>query len=35
MLSNEGFVAKAPAKLIESEKEKLSKNKALLEELSK
>ena len=30
MLSNEGFVAKAPAKLIEAEKEKLAKNKELL-----
>jgi len=29
LLSNEGFVAKAPAKLIESEKEKLEKNRAL------
>jgi valyl-tRNA synthetase len=35
LLSNEGFVAKAPAKLIEAEKEKLEKNKALLVELSK
>ena len=35
LLSNEGFVAKAPAKLIESEKEKLQKNKQLKEELEK
>jgi valyl-tRNA synthetase len=35
MLSNEGFVAKAPAKLIEGEKEKLAKNQALLAELKK
>ena len=35
LLSNEGFVAKAPAKLIETEKEKLEKNKALLAELVK
>ena len=35
LLSNEGFVAKAPAKLIETEKEKLVKNKALLLELTK
>ncbi len=35
LLSNQGFVAKAPAKLIETEKEKLEKNKALLAELSK
>ena len=33
MLSNAGFVAHAPAKLIEAEKEKLAKNKALLESL--
>ena len=35
MLSNEGFVAKAPTKLIEAEKEKLVKNKSLLVELQK
>ena len=35
LLSNEGFVAKAPAKLIDSEKEKLIKNKQLKEELEK
>ena len=35
LLSNEGFVAKAPAKLIETEKEKLEKNRALLAELTK
>lgn len=35
MLNNEGFVAKAPAKLIESEKEKLLKNKALLADILK
>lgn len=35
LLSNEGFVAKAPAKLIDTEKEKLEKNKALLAELQK
>jgi len=35
LLSNEGFVAKAPAKLIESEKEKLAKNKELKEQLEK
>ena len=35
LLSNQGFVAKAPAKLIESEKEKLDKNKALLLQLTK
>lgn len=35
LLSNEGFVAKAPEKLIETEKEKLEKNKALLAELCK
>ena len=33
MLSNEGFVAKAPAKLIEAEKEKLAKNRELLNQL--
>lgn len=33
MLGNEGFVAKAPAKLIEAEKEKLAKNKSLLAEI--
>ena len=35
MLSNEGFVAKAPAKLIDADKEKLEKNKALLADLTK
>ena len=35
LLANEGFVAKAPAKLIESEKEKLNKNRALLADLQK
>ena len=35
MLSNEGFVKKAPQKLIEQEKQKLEKNKALLEKLNK
>lgn len=35
MLSNEGFVAKAPEKLILAEKEKLEKNKALKAELQK
>ena len=35
MLNNAGFVAHAPAKLIEAEKEKLAKNKALLESLDK
>ena len=35
LLSNEGFVAKAPAKLIETEKEKLEKNRSLLAELTK
>ena len=35
LLSNEGFVAKAPAKLIDAEKEKLEKNRALLAELNK
>jgi len=35
MLANEGFVAKAPAKLIDAEKEKLEKNKALLADLTK
>ncbi len=33
MLSNEGFVAKAPKALIENENSKLEKNKALLEKL--
>jgi len=33
MLNNAGFVAKAPAHLIDAEKEKLAKNKALLESL--
>ena len=35
MLSNEGFVAKAPEKLITAEKEKLAKNTALKESLLK
>ncbi len=35
LLSNDGFVAKAPAKLIDAEKEKLSKNKSLLEDILK
>jgi valyl-tRNA synthetase len=35
LLSNEGFVAKAPESLIIAEKEKLAKNKALLSELTK
>ena len=35
MLSNAGFVAKAPEKLITAEKEKLEKNKALKDELLK
>ena len=35
LLANEGFVAKAPAKLIDTEKEKLEKNRALLAELVK
>jgi valyl-tRNA synthetase len=35
MLNNAGFVAKAPAKLIEAEKEKLEKNKSLLCDLLK
>ena len=33
MLNNQGFVAKAPAALIEKEKEKLASNKALLEKI--
>ncbi|MGN0961654.1 MAG: class I tRNA ligase family protein, partial [Christensenellales bacterium] len=33
LLNNAGFVAKAPASLIENEKEKLAKNKSLLEQL--
>ena len=33
MLSNQGFVAKAPQSLIDNEKTKLEKNKALLEKL--
>ena len=33
MLSNEGFVAKAPANLIEQEKEKLAKNKELKQKI--
>lgn len=35
MLSNEGFVAKAPQALIDGEKAKLEKNRALLEKLEK
>ena len=35
MLGNAGFVAKAPAHLIETEKEKLAKNKSLLADLQK
>lgn len=35
MLSNAGFVAKAPAALVEAEQAKLSKNKTLLEKLIK
>ena len=35
MLANTGFVSKAPAKLIDAEKEKLSKNKQLLVDLTK
>jgi len=35
MLSNPGFVAKAPSKLIDAEKEKLEKNKSLLSDLLK
>ena len=35
MLGNAGFVAKAPAHLIEAEKEKLAKNKSLLADLQK
>ena len=35
LLNNAGFVAKAPASLIESEKEKLEKNKSLKAELEK
>ena len=35
MLSNEGFVAKAPAKLIEAEKIKLAKNRELLADIEK
>lgn len=35
MLNNAGFVAKAPESLINAEKEKLSKNKALLSEIEK
>ena len=33
MLSNAGFVAKAPAALVEAEKEKLAKNKEFLAQL--
>lgn len=33
MLSNAGFIAKAPQKLVDSEKEKLAKNKEFLEKL--
>lgn len=35
LLNNQGFVAKAPAKLIDVEKEKLEKNKALLADLKR
>lgn len=35
LLNNAGFVAKAPAKLIEEEKAKLEKNKALLKDITK
>ncbi len=35
MLSNAGFVAKAPVSLVEAEKEKLAKNKEFLEKLLK
>jgi len=35
MLGNAGFVSKAPAQLIEAEKDKLAKNQALLAELTK
>jgi len=35
LLSNAGFVAKAPESLINAEKEKLNKNKSLLSELTK
>lgn len=35
LLNNAGFVAKAPAKLIEEEKSKLEKNKALLRDITK
>ena len=35
LLNNAGFVAKAPAKLIEEEKAKLEKNKALLRDITK
>ena len=35
MLNNAGFVAKAPAHLIDAEKEKLAKNKELLNSLQK
>ena len=33
MLSNPGFVSKAPAQLVETEKEKLATNQGLLEKL--
>ena len=33
MLNNPGFVSKAPAHLVEAEKEKLATNKGLLEKL--
>ena len=32
-LNNAGFIAKAPAELVEKEKEKLETNKSLLEKL--
>ena len=35
LLNNAGFVAKAPAKLIEEEKAKLEKNRALLKDITK
>ena len=34
MLNNPGFVNKAPAQLVESEKEKLNTNRNLLEKLN-
>ncbi len=35
MLSNQGFIAKAPKELVENEKEKLENNKSLLEKMQK